>query len=294
MKNRKLLQGGGGGGGVRADAVVAKDGTGNYETISAAIAAASGRSRFVIYVKAGIYEEKIRTNKDEITLAITGDGFIARDIGFQNTAGPGGEQAVALYAASDRSVFYRCSITGHQDTLYALALRQFYRECDVSGTIDFIFGNAAAVFQSCSLLLRRPRPGNSVVVFANGRTDPGQTTGFSLQASRISAGPDLGGFECYLGRPWKQYSRAVVMESSIDGTVSSKGWAEWPGQGSYSKTLYFGEFSNSGPGAGTSGRVRWAGFHVMGPQEAAKFTVANFIAGSSWLPSTGVTFVAGL
>ncbi|CAI0448190.1 unnamed protein product [Linum tenue] len=318
MKNRKLLQGGGGGGGVRADAVVAKDGTGNYETISAAIAAASGRSRFVIYVKAGIYEEKIRTNKDEITLvgdgkyatvivggdsvnggstmpgSITGDGFIARDIGFQNTAGPGGEQAVALYAASDRSVFYRCSITGHQDTLYALALRQFYRECDVSGTIDFIFGNAAAVFQSCSLLLRRPRPGNSVVVFANGRTDPGQTTGFSLQASRISAGPDLGGFECYLGRPWKQYSRAVVMESSIDGTVSSKGWAEWPGQGSYSKTLYFGEFSNSGPGAGTSGRVRWAGFHVMGPQEAAKFTVANFIAGSSWLPSTGVTFVAGL
>ncbi|CAI0448192.1 unnamed protein product [Linum tenue] len=288
MKNRKLLQGGGGGGGVRADAVVAKDGTGNYETISAAIAAASGRSRFVIYVKAGIYEEKIRTNKDEITLVgdgkyatvivggdsvnggstmpgsatftITGDGFIARDIGFQNTAGPGGEQAVALYAASDRSVFYRCSITGHQDTLYALALRQFYRECDVSGTIDFIFGNAAAVFQSCSLLLRRPRPGNSVVVFANGRTDPGQTTGFSLQASRISAG----------------------------------GWAEWPGQGSYSKTLYFGEFSNSGPGAGTSGRVRWAGFHVMGPQEAAKFTVANFIAGSSWLPSTGVTFVAGL
>ncbi|CAI0448191.1 unnamed protein product [Linum tenue] len=75
MKNRKLLQGGGGGGGVRADAVVAKDGTGNYETISAAIAAASGRSRFVIYVKAGIYEEKIRTNKDEITLV--GDGKYA-------------------------------------------------------------------------------------------------------------------------------------------------------------------------------------------------------------------------
>ncbi|CAI0401947.1 unnamed protein product [Linum tenue] len=289
MKNRKLLQGGGGVI-IRANAVVAKDGTGNYETISAAIAAAPGRSRFVIYVKAGVYNEKIHTNKDGITLVgdgkyatvivgrdsvnggstmpgsatftITGDGFIARDIGFQNTAGPAGEQAVALYAASDHSVFYRCSMTGYQDTLYALALalRQFYRECDISGTIDFIFGNAAAVFQNCNILLRRPRPGNSNVVFANGRTDPGQTTGFSLQASRISAA----------------------------------GWAEWPGQGSFSKTLYFGEFSNSGPGAGMSGRVKWAGFHALGPQEAAKFTVGNFIAGSSWLPSTGVTFIAGL
>ncbi|CAI0401952.1 unnamed protein product [Linum tenue] len=299
MKNRKLLQGGGGVI-IRANAVVAKDGTGNYETISAAIAAAPGRSRFVIYVKAGVYNEKIHTNKDGITLAITGDGFIARDIGFQNTAGPAGEQAVALYAASDHSVFYRCSMTGYQDTLYALALalRQFYRECDISGTIDFIFGNAAAVFQNCNILLRRPRPGNSNVVFANGRTDPGQTTGFSLQASRISAASDLApvksNFDCYLGRPWKQYSRAVVMQSSIDPTISSKGWAEWPGQGSFSKTLYFGEFSNSGPGAGMSGRVKWAGFHALGPQEAAKFTVGNFIAGSSWLPSTGVTFIAGL
>ncbi|CAI0401953.1 unnamed protein product [Linum tenue] len=327
MKNRKLLQGGGGVI-IRANAVVAKDGTGNYETISAAIAAAPGRSRFVIYVKAGVYNEKIHTNKDGITLVgdgkyatvivgrdsvnggstmpgsatftITGDGFIARDIGFQNTAGPAGEQAVALYAASDHSVFYRCSMTGYQDTLYALALalRQFYRECDISGTIDFIFGNAAAVFQNCNILLRRPRPGNSNVVFANGRTDPGQTTGFSLQASRISAASDLApvksNFDCYLGRPWKQYSRAVVMQSSIDPTISSKGWAEWPGQGSFSKTLYFGEFSNSGPGAGMSGRVKWAGFHALGPQEAAKFTVGNFIAGSSWLPSTGVTFIAGL
>ncbi|CAI0401957.1 unnamed protein product [Linum tenue] len=74
MKNRKLLQGGGGVI-IRANAVVAKDGTGNYETISAAIAAAPGRSRFVIYVKAGVYNEKIHTNKDGITLV--GDGKYA-------------------------------------------------------------------------------------------------------------------------------------------------------------------------------------------------------------------------
>ncbi|CAN0896712.1 Probable pectinesterase/pectinesterase inhibitor 54 [Linum grandiflorum] len=332
-RDRKLLQNGGGGGSresvINANVVVAKDGTGHYSTVSAAIKAApGGRSggRFVIYVKAGTYEEKIHTNKDGITLVgdgkyatvivgsdsvkggssmpdsatftITGDEFMAIDIGFQNAAGPAGEQALALYVASDHAVFYRCSITGYQDTLFAVALRQFYRECDITGTIDFIFGNAAAVFQSCNLGLRRPRSGNDIVILANGRTDPGQTTGFSLHGCRIFATAELaqakGGFESYLGRPWKKYSRAVVMESAIDGVVSSKGWAEWPGQGSYSKTLYFGEFGNSGPGSRTSGRVQWPGFRVMGVKEADGFTVGNLIGGNSWLPSTGVAFAAGL
>ncbi|KAJ4848121.1 hypothetical protein Tsubulata_826172 [Turnera subulata] len=320
MKDRKLLQTTG----IRANAVVAKDGTGNYMTISEAIKAAPGNGRFVIYVKAGVYKEKIRTSKDGITLigdgkystiivgddsvaggssmpgsaAITGDQFIARDIGFQNTAGPKGAQALALYIASDHSVLYRCSIAGYQDTIYALALRQFYRECDIYGTIDFIFGNAAAVFQNCYIVLRRPLGGSYNVILANGRTDPGQNTGFSLHNCRITASSDFSpvkhNFNSYLGRPWKQYSRSVVMQSNIDDSITSRGWIEWPGAGSYSKTLYFAEYSNSGPGAGTSGRVKWPGFHAIGTPEAVKFTVGNFIAGSSWLPSTGVTFVSGL
>lgn len=319
-KNRKLLQAPR----INANVIVAQDGTGNYRTVSEAISAASG-NRFVIYVKAGVYKEKIRTNKDGITLigdgkyttiitgddnarrgtsmpatatfTITGDGFIARDIGFHNTAGPQGEQALALNVASDHTVFYRCSIAGYQDTLYALALRQFYRDTDIYGTIDFIFGNAAAVFQNCYLVLRRPK-GSYNAITANGRTDPGQNTGFSLQNCKIAAGSDYAPvkhkYNSYLGRPWKQYSRAVVMQSSIDDSISSSGWVEWPGAGGYAKTLYFAEYANVGPGAATSNRVKWPGFHVIGPDVAVKFTVANFIAGTSWLPSTGVIFDGGL
>ncbi|XP_042055726.1 pectinesterase-like [Salvia splendens] len=310
---------------IKANAVVAKDGSGHYTTVSAAIAAAGG-GRFVIYVKAGTYNEKINTNKDGITLigdgkystiitsagsvgkggsslrgsatfTITGDGFIARDIGFQNTAGPGAEQAVALTIASDRSVLYRCSIAGYQDTLYALSLRQFYRECDIYGTVDFIFGNAAAVFQSCGIYLRRPRGGGAYnVILANGRSDPGQNTGFSVQNCRITGAADFSSAQkSYLGRPWKSYSRAVVMQSNIDRAIASRGWVEWPGAGGGTyKSLYFAEYANMGGGAATSGRVGWAGFKVMGAAEAGKFTVANFIGGNSWLPSTGVTFVSGL
>ncbi|ESW10596.1 hypothetical protein PHAVU_009G222700 [Phaseolus vulgaris] len=321
-KGRKLLQGGT----IKANAIVAQDGSGNYKTVSDAIKAASGK-RFVIYVKEGIYKEKIRTSKDGITLVgdgkystlivgddsvakgsilpdsatftITGDGFIARDIGFQNNAGPQGEQAVALNMASDRSVLYRCSIAGYQDTLYAHALRQFYAECDIYGTIDFIFGNAAAVFQRCNILLRRPRGSSYNVILANGRTDPGQNTGFSIHKCSISATSDFSSvkhsYGSFLGRPWKEYSRAVVMESRIDDTIAARGWVEWPGYGSsVLKNLYFAEYGNEGAGAGTAKRVQWQGFRVLQPQEAGKFTVATFIAGNSWIPSTGVTFISGL
>lgn len=322
-RNRKLLQSNS----IQADAIVAKDGSGNYGTISEAIQAASG-NRFVIYVKAGVYKEKIHSNKDGITLigdgkystiivgadsraggsslsgsatfTITGDRFIARDIGFQNNAGPQAQQAVALSIASDHSVLYRCSIAGYQDTLYALALRQFYRECDIYGTIDFIFGNAAAVFQSCQLVLRRPGShGSYNVILANGRSDPGQSTGFSIQNCRITVGSDFSpvknSFNSYLGRPWKEYSRAVVMQTTIDDAITPRGWVEWPGTGSSAlRTLYFGEYANVGPGARTSARVNWPGFHLLARTEAVQFTVGSLIAGTSWLPSTGVTFVSGL
>lgn len=56
---------------MKANAVVAKDGSGDYKTVSEAIGAASG-AQFVIYVKAGVYKEKIQTSKDGITLI--GDG----------------------------------------------------------------------------------------------------------------------------------------------------------------------------------------------------------------------------
>ncbi|PKI61235.1 hypothetical protein CRG98_018383 [Punica granatum] len=316
-RERKLLQSTV----VKANAVVAKDGSGNYKTVSEAIAAASG-GRFVIYVKSGVYKEKIRITKDGITLigdgkystiiegddsvaegnslsgsatiAINGDGFIAKDIGFHNNAGPDRGRAVALTLASDRSVLYRCSIAGYQDTLYALILRQFYRECDISGTVDFIFGNAAAVFQNCDLILRQPGSKSSYnVILANGRTNPDQNSGFSIQSCRIRG--SSGSVRSYLGRPWKPYSRAVVMQSTIDASVEPRGWIEWPGYGSsVLRTLYFAEYANEGPGAGTAGRVKWGGFHVIGAEEAVKFTVGSFIAGTSWLPSTGVTFISGL
>ncbi|KAA8533849.1 hypothetical protein F0562_031366 [Nyssa sinensis] len=310
--DRKLLQSSS----PAANLVVAQDGSGNYRTIKAALDAAarrSGTARFVIHVKSGVYGENLEignklknimlvgdglrntiitgsrsvvggsTTFNSATVAVTGDGFIACGITFRNTAGPQNHQAVALRSGSDLSVFYRCSFEGYQDTLYAHSQRQFYKECYIYGTVDFIFGNAAVVFQNCMIYARRPMSGQQNTITAQGRTNPNQNTGISIHNSRVMASPDLqqvlSSFRTFLGRPWKQYSRTVFMKTYLDTLVDPAGWLEWDGNFALN-TLYYGEYRNSGPGSSTSRRVNWRGYRVItSATEASKFTVANFIAG---------------
>ncbi|TKY49859.1 Pectinesterase 2 [Spatholobus suberectus] len=312
------------------DVVVAKDGSGNFKTIKEALKAVPkmSRKRFVIYVKRGVYNENIEignslknimlygdgtrltiisgsrsvgagsTTFNSATVAITGDGFIARGITFRNTAGPQNHQAVALRCGADLSVFYRCAFEGHQDTLYVHSQRQFYKECHIYGTVDFIFGNAAVVFQSCNIYARRPMQKQKNAITAQGRTDPNQNTGISIQNSRVMAAEDLvpvlSSFKTFLGRPWKEYSRTVFLQTYLDALVDPAGWLEWKGDFAL-ETLYYGEYNNLGPRGSTRGRVKWRGYRVMtSATEASKFTVENFIAGRSWLPATGIPFFSGL
>lgn len=186
----------------------------------------------------------------------------------------------------------------YQDTLYVHSNRQFFVNCLIAGTVDFIFGNAAAVLQNCDIHARKPNSGQKNMVTAQGRTDPNQNTGIVIQKSRIGATSDLkpvqGSFPTYLGRPWKEYSRTVIMQSSITDVIHPAGWHEWDGNFALN-TLFYGEHQNAGAGAGTSGRVKWKGFRVItSATEAQAFTPGSFIAGSSWLGSTGFPFSLGL
>ncbi|PPS06288.1 hypothetical protein GOBAR_AA14353 [Gossypium barbadense] len=229
---------------------------------------------------------------------VSGRGFIARDITFENTAGPQKHQAVALRSDSDLSVFFRCAIKGYQDSLYTHTMRQFFRECKITGTVDFIFGDASVVFQNCQILAKQGLPNQKNTITAQGRKDPNQPTGFSIQFCNISADADLLPFvnstPTYLGRPWKLYSRTIIMQSYIGNAVRPQGWLEW-NQDFALDTLYYAEFMNFGPGAGLGGRVQWPGYHALNNSaQAGNFTVARLIEGDLWLPSTGVKYTAGL
>ncbi|KAL0372735.1 UNVERIFIED_CONTAM: Pectinesterase 2 [Sesamum calycinum] len=232
------------------------------------------------------------------TFAVSGDGFIARDMTFENTAGAQKHQAVALRSGSDFSIFYRCSFKGYQDTLYVHSQRQFYRDCDIYGTIDFIFGDAVAVLQNCNIYVRKPMPNQKNTITAQGRSDPNENTGIIIHNSYVRAFSDLrpvqDSYRSYLGRPWRKYSRTVFMKCTIEGLIDPAGWLPWSGTFGLS-TLYYGEYMNTGSGASTNGRVKWPGFHVItSPDEAGKFSAGKFLAGESWITAAGVPFTAGL
>ncbi|KAK4793584.1 hypothetical protein SAY86_024019 [Trapa natans] len=229
--------------------------------------------------------------------AVSGREFIARNMTFENTVGPEKYQAVAVRSDSDLSVFYRCSIKGYQDTLYTHALRQFFRECRISGTVDFIFGDASALFQNCLIQPKKGLQSQKNTITAQARKESNQPTGFSFQFCNITADLDLQPFinttMTYLGRPWKLYSRAVFMQSYLSEVPQPEGWLEWNDNFALN-TLFYGEYMNNGPGAGLGRRIKWPGFRVLNSSsQAVNYTVAQFIEGNSWLPSTGVTYVAG-
>ncbi|XP_020088214.1 pectinesterase-like [Ananas comosus] len=317
---------------VKPNATVAKDGTGDFATISAALDAMPSeyKGRYVIYVKEGIYEETVNVTKkmanvtmygdgskksiitgsknfvdgtrtwQTATFSVSGDGFIAIRLGFRNTAGAVKHQAVALRVKADRSIFLNCRMEGYQDTLYAQAYRQFYRGCVISGTVDFIFGDASAVFQNCIIVVRRPLDNQQNIVTAHGRVDRQQKTGFVIQRCRIlpeqgltEAAAHKANVRSYLGRPWKEFARTVVMESHIGGFIHPDGYMPWEGEFALS-TLYYAEYNNFGGGSNVSTRVPWPGFHVISRREAERFTVGNFLYGADWIPATGAPFRLGM
>ncbi|MBA0747616.1 hypothetical protein Gogos_004517, partial [Gossypium gossypioides] len=228
---------------------------------------------------------------------VSGEGFLARDITIDNSAGPEKHQAVALRVNADFTALYRCSVNSFQDTLYVHSFRQFYRECDISGTIDYIFGNAAVVFQACNIITRMPMPGQFTVITAQSRDSPDETTGISIQNCSILATVELYGnssrFKSYLGRPWRMYSTTVYIESYIDDFINPSGWTKWSNDEGLD-TLYYGEYDNYGPGSGTDSRVTWPGYHVMEYDVAYNFSVSELITGEAWLDSTAFPYDDGI
>lgn len=314
---------------LKVDAVVALDGTGQFKNIGEALATVPKHNNktFVVYIKAGVYHEHVSISKKmtnvvlvgdgatktiitgnknfvdgtptykTATVASVGEGFIARDIGVENTAGAEKRQAVAIRVAGDYSVLYRCEFNGFQDTLYAVRGRQFYRDCKITGTIDFIFGDAQAVFQNCDIQIRKPLENQQCEVTAQGRSEPNGPGAIVLQNCSITGQPDYllvkADNPSFLGRPWKAYSRTIIMESYIDGCISPNGWAPWAGTFGLD-TLFYAEYGNRGPGAEQAGRVTWKGVKKLSRDQVMEFTPNVFFMGDKWISPTGAPYTPTL
>ncbi|CAF2124286.1 hypothetical protein BRARA_C02347 [Brassica rapa] len=321
---------GGGGARIRANFVVAKDGSGQFNSVQQAVNACPDKNpgRCIIYIKAGIYREQVIIPKKKNNIFLFGDGarktvitynrsvglssgtttslsatvqvesegFIAKYIGFKNTAGPNGHQAAAIRVNGDRAVLFNCRFDGFQDTLYVNNGRQFYRNCVVSGTVDFIFGKSATVIQNSLIVVRKGNKGQYNTVTADGNEKGlAMKIGIVLQHCRIVPDRKLAAerftVESYLGRPWKQYSTTVIMNTEIGDLIRPEGWRVWDGE-NFHKSCRYVEYNNRGPGANTNRRVNWAKI-ARTAGEVNQFTVANWLSPANWIQQANVPVTFG-
>jgi pectinesterase len=216
------------------------------------------------------------TTYNSYTVLVQGNDFIAENLTIENTSGRVG-QAVALHVEGDRAIIKNCRLSGNQDTLYAATenSRQFYMDCFIEGTTDFIFGEATAVFQNCTV----KSLSNSYITAAASR--PGQPFGFVFLQCRLIA--DSAADKVYLGRPWRPYAQTVFISCTMGKHIVPEGWNPWKGDAMFpdkEKTAYYAEYDSRGEGANAAGRVAWA--KQLSRKEAKRYTLEKIFTG--WNP----------
>ncbi|XP_030541671.1 probable pectinesterase 53 isoform X2 [Rhodamnia argentea] len=211
------------------------------------------------------------------TFAVNSPYFIAKNITFKNTTpvpkpGAIGKQAVAFRISADTAAFLGCRFLGAQDTLYDHLGRHYYKDCYIEGSVDFIFGNALSLFESCHVHAIAQHMG---ALTAQGRSSMLDDTGFSFLNCKVTGSGAL-----YLGRAWGPFSRVVFAYTWMDNIIIPKGWYNW-GDPSREMTVFYGQYKCIGPGASFAGRVSWS--RELTDEEAKPFLSLSFIDGSEWI-----------
>ncbi|GAV89091.1 Pectinesterase domain-containing protein [Cephalotus follicularis] len=202
--------------------------------------------------------------------------------------------AVAFRNEANMSAIYQCQFVGYRDTLYAKKGLQFYRECNIYGRVDFICGSATVVFQNCNLYARLL---NETIKFT-AQKQKSSSSGYVIQNCSLTVAPGDGPVneeedKAYLGQPWSNYSKVMVIESLLDTLIDPQGWTKMADNEQVDKLIYR-EYRIRGPGLNTSGRVNWPGYKVIHDAlEAKPFTVSEFLTGDLWLPNTGMPYYSG-
>jgi pectin methylesterase-like acyl-CoA thioesterase len=232
------------------------------------------------------------------TLFVTGSDFFAGNMTIANDYSKTSDvpsQAVALSVRADRAVLRHVRLLGAQDTLYASSMgcmkdgsecvtgRQYYTDCYIEGHVDFIFGDAKAVFESCEIHSIPHEPGGYLTAESN--TRPGQDAGYVFNYCRITA--DKGAGDVYLGRPWRDYSTVIFMNTDIEAPIVAAGWSDWKSAPQPRlPTATYAEFHSTGPGANAKAREPYSKQLIA--EEAKRYETKAYLAGADGWDPAGV------
>jgi pectin methylesterase-like acyl-CoA thioesterase len=234
------------------------------------------------------------------TVTVTGNDFYAENLTIENTwtrtnpLSKEGSQAVALRTQGDRQVFRHIRLLGYQDTLYAdsmtchdltatgpcVASRQYFADSYIEGHVDFIFGDAKAVFERCELhSLAHPVSH----ITAQSKKYAAEDSGYVFWHAKLTAEP--GANRVFLGRPWRGYATVIFLESELGAQIDPAGWQDWQHDGKSSlATMYYAEYKSKGPGANPKARITES--HQLSDAEAKQYETAKYLSGSDgWNPT---------
>ena len=293
--------------------VVARDGTGQFRTVSEAVEVCRAFMEYhkVILVKSGTYKEKVVIpswldnieilGEDVNTTVITyddhanirlesigkgmgtfrtytvkveGNDITLKNITIENNSARLG-QAVALHTEGDRLKVVGCRLLGHQDTVYTgkAGTRIYFAGCYIEGTTDFIFGPSTAWFEDCTIHSKA----NSYVTAAS--TPKDVKYGYVFNRCRLTA--ESGIDKVYLGRPWRPYAYTLFMNCELGSHIVPAGWHNW-GNKDNEQTARYLEYNNAGPGAATKERAPWS--RQLTKKEVKELTEHFFDRSDSWNP----------
>jgi len=229
------------------------------------------------------------------TIMLTGDDFLAENLTIANDfekrheRSNQGSQAVALHVTGDREVFRKVRFLGFQDTLYAdpklchapgtagtcHAARQYYADCYIEGHVDFIFGDAKAVFDKCEI---HTLPHVMDTLTAQSRLRPEEDSGYLFRDCTVTGDP--GSQDILLGRPWRAYSTVVFLNTDFKAPLDPAGWKEWNGA---LKTSDYEEYNSHGQAGDVSKRI--AASKQVSAADLGKYTTRTWLAGADgWDP----------
>ncbi len=306
------------------DIVVSSDGSGNFTKLQDAFNAVPDNSskRTIIFVKAGIYKEKLilaptknnvkligESNQNTIityddyaeiaggtsksfSVLIEANNFYAENITFENTIDSNlpqykkGGQAVALMVTGDKLIFHNCKISGFQDTFYLKSNNRTYlKDCTIDGTTDFIFGAGIALFENCLIQSKR----DSFITASNQQVGKSKY-GFVFKDCLIMAYPKGAATKVSLGRPWGAGANVVFIHCLEESHIIPEAWSVWSEDSQHKaynnwKTSFYAEYDCYGAGYNPKKRVAWS--HQLTKAEASEYTKEKIFAANT---TTAITF----
>lgn len=173
------------------------------------------------------------------------------------------ERGHALATLGDRIVFENVRARGNQDSVWASDGRVYFKNCTLIGGTDYIYGSAAAVFDSCKLGFAGFTDYSYGNPLGTPNTPASRNYGYLFWNCTIYNECDNGG-ESNFGGPWGADGQSTFYNTTIDDAgkignsktqIDPKGWGRFGAENGLARLYEYGTKNTSGKTVDLSQRV---------------------------------------